>query len=114
MKKVYTNENRFLVGNARNLLEAEGIEVVLRNEHASSAMGELSPIDTWMELWVVEDRDYDRACAVLDAALSDASAPGWQCPGCGEANDASFELCWQCGTAGPVRTDSDNRITVEY
>lgn len=99
MKKVYTSENRFLVANARNILEAEGLEVVLRNEHASSAMGELSPIDTWMELWVVNERDYDRACTVLDGALSDASEPGWNCDACGEHNDASFELCWQCGVS---------------
>lgn len=114
MKKVYTNENRFLVGNARNILEVDGIEVTLRNEHASSAMGELSPIDTWMELWVVHDRDYDRACTILDNALSDASAPAWTCGGCGEANDASFELCWQCGATGPEEPLTDRRVTIEY
>lgn len=114
MKKVYTNENRFLVGNARNILEGEGIEVALRNEHASSAMGELSPFDTWMELWVVQDRDYDRACSVLDDALSDVAAPEWVCQPCGEANDASFELCWQCGAAAPEGASPERRVTVEY
>lgn len=114
MKKVYTNENRFLVGNARNILEAEGIEVTLRNEHASSAMGELSPIDTWMELWVVDEGDYDRACNILDTALSETTAPEWACDSCGEMNDASFELCWQCGAVGPEQTPADQRVTVEY
>lgn len=114
MKKVYTNENRFLVGNARNLLEAEGIEVTFRNEHASSAMGELSPIDTWMELWVVNNHDYDRACTILDTALSQASAPEWACGSCGENNDASFELCWQCGASGPEQPVDNRTVTVEY
>ena len=85
MKQVYTSENRFLVANARNILEAEGIEVTVRNEHASSAMGELSPLDTWMELWVINECDYERACNILDTSLSQSSAPEWTCSNCGES-----------------------------
>ncbi len=96
MKKVYTSENRFLVANARNILESHGVECALRNEYASSALGEISPIDTWVELWVVNESDYARACAILDSALSETTAPEWTCDRCGEVNDASFELCWQC------------------
>ena len=113
MKKVYTSENRFLVSNARNILEAQDISVTLRNEHASSAMGELSPLDTWMELWVVRERDYDRACAILEEALSESSAPPWSCSDCGESNDPSFELCWQCGCEAPPLAETDRTITVE-
>lgn len=114
MKQVYTSENRFLVANARNILEAEGIEVTVRNEHASSAMGELSPLDTWMELWVINECDYERACNILDTSLSQSSAPEWTCSNCGESNDASFELCWQCGASGPEQQVSDLTVTVEY
>lgn len=114
MKKVYTSENRFLVSNARNILEAAGIEVTLRNEYAGSAMGELSPIDTWMELWVVRERDYERACVILDEALSDSTAPPWTCASCGEVNDAAFELCWQCAAEAPERAAAARTVTVEY
>ena len=31
MRMVYTNSNRFIVGNARNILEAQGFELFLKN-----------------------------------------------------------------------------------
>ena len=60
------------------------------------------------------ERDYERACAILDTALSDVSAPGWTCTGCSEENDASFELCWHCGDPGPERPDTGRKVTIEY
>ena len=96
MKLIYTNENRMLVGNAQNILEAHGIEVFLKNEFAQSGIGETSPIDTWPELWLVDDDSYAQALAILENSLSDADAPDWTCQACGESNDASFEICWQC------------------
>jgi len=30
-----------------------------------------------------------------------ASVPNVECPGCGEAVPASFEVCWKCGAAVP-------------
>ena len=95
MKKVYTNENRFIVSNAKNILEANGVDVTVRNEHASSAVGELSVFDAWMELWV-DDDDYVRAVSILENALSQPGAALWRCVGCNELNDASFEICWNC------------------
>jgi predicted RNA-binding Zn-ribbon protein involved in translation (DUF1610 family) len=97
LKLVYTHENRMIVSNAKNLLEAAGFDVLLKNEFAGGGLGELPVFDTWMELWVSEDTDYARACELLETALSDTRASAWLCPQCGEQNDASFELCWQCG-----------------
>lgn len=96
MKLVYTNENRLLVGNAKNILEAQDIELLVKNEFASGAMGEISPFDTWLELWVLQDTDYDKAVAVLATALSEKNSIEWTCDECKELNDASFEFCWQC------------------
>lgn len=101
MKLVYTNENRMIVGNAKNLLDAAGIEVLLKNEFAAGGLGDLPVFDTWMEIWVSDDADYQRACELLESALSDQAAAEWLCQPCGERNDASFELCWQCGAAQP-------------
>ena len=102
MKLVYTNENRLIVGNARNLLVTAGIEVLLKNEFAAGGAGDIPVFEAWMEVWVVDDGDYERACELVAGALSDEASPGWRCGQCGEDNDASFELCWQCGAEQPV------------
>ena len=70
MKQVYTHENRLLVSNARNILEAEGVELQVRNEYAAGAAGDLAPLDAWMELWVVNNRDYTRAHDLIDSAFN--------------------------------------------
>ena len=94
MKLIYTNENNFLVSNARNILENENIDVLLKNEFMSGGAGDLSPFDTWQELWV-EEKDYTKAKKLLTLNETSASTD-WSCPACGEANSASFEICWNC------------------
>ncbi|MBU2115180.1 MAG: DUF2007 domain-containing protein, partial [Gammaproteobacteria bacterium] len=42
MKKIYTHDNAFIVHNVKNLVEAQGIEVFLKNEFAQGAVGEVS------------------------------------------------------------------------
>lgn len=96
MKLVYTHENRFLVGNAHNILTQAGIRVVWKNEFASGGIGELSAFDAWPELWVVDDTDQPQATAILKNMLTAADAPEWVCQKCNENNDAAFEVCWNC------------------
>ena len=96
MKMVYTHENRMIVCNAKNILEAQGIEVVIRNEFSSSAIGEISAFDVWVEVWVKNDADYSRAFNILETSLSLENAAEWVCSQCSEENDASFEVCWNC------------------
>ncbi len=55
MKLVFTNESTFLVNNVKNLLEAQKIKVFIKNEYAQGAIGEISPFDSWPELWVIND-----------------------------------------------------------
>jgi len=95
MKLVYTNENRFLVFNARNILQLENIDVMLKNEFIGAAAGDLSPFDTWMELWV-EDEFYAKAKKLLLSLTENSASTEWTCPACGEVNGASFEICWNC------------------
>lgn len=99
MRKVFTHESPIIVGNAKNILEGAGFAVILRNEFASGASGETSPLQTWPEIWVLEDTQYDEAVDFLQKALSDKDAPGWICGHCREQNGAAFELCWSCQTA---------------
>ena len=96
MKKIYTHDNTFIVHNVKNLVEAQGIEVFLKNEFAQGAVGEVSVFDAWPELWVINDSDYDRALAVVNATQQANMAADWVCDNCGEVNAASFDICWQC------------------
>ncbi len=96
MKLIYTNENRFLVNNVKNIVENAGIEVTLKNEFSGGAAGELVVFETWLELWVVDDADYDEAMGLIEALNSSEKGHDWVCSQCGETNDASFEICWKC------------------
>ena len=95
MKLIYTHENKILVENARNFLKEQGVDSVLRNEFASGGMGELSPIETWPEVWVA-DTNYTTATKIINSYLTPVSGDTWRCQNCGEENEANFECCWQC------------------
>ena len=96
MRMVYTNENRFFVANAKNIIEAQGIDTILKNEFSQGAIGEVSAFDSWLEIWVINDADYKRACKIIESSLSNENSAEWMCKACKEKNDASFEVCWNC------------------
>lgn len=101
MKLLHTQENAFSLSSIQNLVEAEGIATVMKNQFLGSGSGEVPHFETWPELWVCDDEDFERAKQLLDHVLAQlASSDGkvWKCTHCQEENDASFELCWQCGT----------------
>jgi len=93
LKRVFGSFNQTAVYHARNLLEHAGIEVFVRNAMLSSAMGELPPAECQAELWVLDDRDAERASEILEARPSGSA---WSCA-CGEALGAQFTQCWRCG-----------------
>ena len=95
MKLIYTNENRFLVSNVKNIIQNAGIEIFLKNEYVAGGAGDLSPFDTWLEVWV-EDEDYERATQLINDIQNTKNAADWVCPVCNETNSASFDFCWQC------------------
>ena len=97
MRKLFSHENRIIVFNLRNVLEGEGIETRVVNEFAAGGAGDLPTFDTWPELWVENDSQYERARAIVDEILSDEHREEWFCRGCGEKNDAAFRICWNCG-----------------
>lgn len=101
MKQVYTCPDTLRLGNARNLLEQAGIDTEMRNEYASSGVGELGFTDAWPSLWVINDGDYSRACKLVKTAFTDEPGADWLCQQCGESNPSGFELCWHCETAAP-------------
>lgn len=94
MKRVFSSHDLLAVHHVRNILEAAGVRVTLRNEMLSSAMGELPPAECQGELWVGE-ADWARALEAL--AAQPAPGPEWACPACGERCEAQFTQCWRCG-----------------
>ena len=98
MKLVYRHENRILVSNAKNILENAGIMTVLQNEFASSAVGELSFLDAWPQLWVLDDADYENARKIIAGLEEPQTGKDWHCTVCNEINAPSFEICWNCQT----------------
>lgn len=95
MKLLYTHENKIIVENARNCLRSVGIEPVIRNEFAAGGMGELSPIQTWPELWV-DEASFSQATKVIEKLFGESDGSVWSCQRCGEQNEPAFEICWQC------------------
>lgn len=98
MKLIYTHENKLLVENARNLLQMEGIETVMKNEFSSGAAGDLAPMDTWPELWLVEETQFAVAKTLIENMEEQANGSDWRCNNCQEINGAAFEVCWSCGS----------------
>ncbi len=96
MKKIYTHDNMFIVHNMKNILDNAGIETELRNEYAAGASGDLAPLDTWLELWLVHERDEAIATTTIKNTLSSTDTTVWTCTHCQESNESSFEICWQC------------------
>jgi hypothetical protein len=93
LKRIYSSHNLIAVHHARNVLEAEGIRAVVKNEMLSSAMGELPPAECQAELWV-DASDAARAEQIL--LRKETPEPGWTC-GCGETLGGQFTQCWRCG-----------------
>ena len=97
MRRVFSSYNLAAVHHAKNLLQAEGIAAVVRNEYLSSAMGELPPAECQAELWVVNDADAAGAEALLRTPPGHGTP--WLCRQCGERSEPQFTHCWRCGAA---------------
>ena len=64
MKRVFGSFNQTTVYHTKNLLEAAGIGVLVRNAALSSAMGELPPAECEAQVWVLDDAERDRKSVV--------------------------------------------------
>jgi hypothetical protein len=95
LKRIYSSLNLAAVHHAKNVLEAEGISAVVKNEMLSSAMGELPPAECQVELWVLPQHA-ERAAGILRFERWTEGAP-WACTACGESSEPQFTQCWRCG-----------------
>ena len=100
MKKLTSAASSITIHHYRNLLEAEGIPCEIRNEFLGGILGEMPFAETWPQLWVINDLDFDRARQLIDAGVADESpSDSWRCRKCGETNEGQFAACWSCGTS---------------
>jgi hypothetical protein len=95
LKRVYSSFSLIAVHHAKNVLQAEGIDAIVKNEMLSSAMGELPPAECQAEVWVLE-QDAPRAESVLKVAFTSKGGEAWTCGSCGEACEPQFTQCWKC------------------
>lgn len=96
MKKIFSHENRLIVFNIKNLLEEQGIACQIKNEFASGGVGDLSPFDTWPEVWVDDDLAEWAGQLVRKLLADELPGESWVCTHCGERNDSQFKICWKC------------------
>ena len=99
MKKLMSADSLITINHYKNLLTVEGIPCEIRNEHLGSIMGEMPFVETWPELWVVNDLDFDRATQLITAVDAESPTTPWRCRKCGEENEGQFAACWNCGTS---------------
>ena len=98
MIKVYEDFDFSRVGQMKSLLESHGIKTFIRNEYGSSVVGELPFVEVIPQLFVLEEKDVQRAKKLLDLdAPRKEPAEDWICPECGIDVDGNFSRCWKCG-----------------
>ena len=73
MKKLTTSESLVTINHFKNVLESEGIPCRIKNEFLGGIAGEMPLTETWPELWVMSDIDFDRARQLIDEAIVDES-----------------------------------------
>ena len=102
MRLLYSSLKLLEVHHLKNLLEAEGIRCQIRNELLSRLAGEIPFTECAPELWLLDERDFDRARRIVaDFGKAPVVGPPWQCPYCGEMLEGQFSACWHCGAQRP-------------
>lgn len=102
MQPLYSSLNLLEIHHLKNLLEAEGIRCQIRNELLSRLAGEIPFTECAPQLWLLDDRDLQRARQVMtDFGRGAIAGPPWLCPDCGEALEGQFGACWKCGAPRP-------------
>jgi hypothetical protein len=101
LKKVTSADSLVTINHYKNLLESEGIEAFLKNEHLGSIVGEMPFQEVWPQLWVSNNLDYDRAVQLIngDRLADESPMSPWVCRHCGTENEGQFAACWQCSEA---------------
>ena len=121
MKKVFTAPDLDAVHLVQGLLKESGFECSVLNSNLTFLAGEIPTIETWPELWLLDDTKLPAAMEILRESNqeSDVSEP-WFCAVCNEKVPGSFACCWNCSTqktdrdANPDKTAETIELNIEY
>jgi hypothetical protein len=100
LREVYSAANIQEAHLLRALLEAAGIEARVVGDHLQNAVGDLPAVSIAPRLWV-RSESFDEARKIIQDQLTrnrETAKPAskWKCGECGEWNEPSFDICWQC------------------
>ncbi|MCB1868920.1 MAG: DUF2007 domain-containing protein [Gammaproteobacteria bacterium] len=96
MRELYQAKDRIEAQLLKDFLASYHIQTVVHGDYLIGAVGEL-PVQPFPVLWVLEERDFDRARELVKHFLTQEMADGdWQCTQCGECNEGQFNQCWNC------------------
>jgi hypothetical protein len=107
LREVYSAADTHDAHFIKAALEDAGIAARVVGDHLQNAVGDLPFVAIAPRVWVRSD-DFDKARAIIAAHQEvgrqpkDEAGTDWKCAECGEANDPSFELCWNCQTARAI------------
>jgi len=106
MKRVYSSQSRFTIGRIKNALDNERINCFIKNEFLSGAVGEIPPIECWLEIWITRESHVERAQKIIEIQLAneEVQGPDWTCIKCEEIHEYQFSECWNCGTKRPKQS----------
>ena len=97
MKLVYTTENQIYLYHLKNVLEAQGVDCVIKNDRLSSLAGEIPLTLCWPELWVLDSLKAKWAEEIIEESRStEDKGSSWICENCGEEHSTQFTDCWNC------------------
>ncbi len=99
MKKILQTEDLVFLRLAKDELDAQQINCLIKNEYPPAA-GEITPMVAWPELWIIDDKDEAKAKETVASlqATNTHVAGSWSCPQCHEKVENTFNLCWNCGS----------------
>ena len=99
MLKIYSALNLIDAYLVQGLLTTAGIESQLLNEYAQGGVGELSFVEAYPELWLVNVSQSEQARNIIKSyERRDTTIETVVCPHCTEPNPETFEVCWRCKT----------------
>ena len=81
-------------------LEEAGIAARVVGDHLQNAVGDLPAVAIAPRVWVQSEK-FDEARKIIadqQAGRQGSATPAteWKCAECGEPNEPSFEICWNC------------------
>jgi len=102
MKKLFVAANVMEAKLVAQVLEENGISATIFNESLQGGVGEIPFVESWPEVRVRFDSDWERAKDLLESFLNPSRVRDWECDSCSETNPGNFESCWCCGSwVGP-------------